>query len=143
MKAPLTIKFKKLNPNAVVPRFTRIDDAAMDVTSTDSAVISPGCIRTLSTGIAAELPPGHWVKLEQRSGLAKHGLAVLGGVIDGNYRGEWKVMLLNTGPTTVLVKAGERIAQAALHYRPEVVVQEVQELTETGRGDAGFGSSGK
>jgi dUTP pyrophosphatase len=98
----------------------------------------------ISLGIATEMPYGYFGKIMDRSGLAaKQGLTVLGGVIDNDYRGEWKVVLLNTTQFQMTVKAGDRIAQVVFLPYGHFEVNEVECLTDTERGEDGFGSTGR
>lgn len=97
----------------------------------------------INTGIAHELPAGYFGKVYGRSGLAKNGIISVGGVIDENYRWAINVGLLNTSMLPVEIKEGDRIAQYAIHKVEECKRDEVEELSETVRGDQGFGSSGR
>jgi len=99
--------------------------------------------RTIPTGLAMAIPKGYYGRVAPRSGLAhKHGIVVLGGVIDPDYRGEINVMLLNTGGDPFYIEHGDRIAQIILErvITPEITL--VEELDETERGEGRFGSTG-
>ena len=114
--------------------------AAIDVT------IPPGEWRVVPTGLAMAIPDGWEGQVRPRSGLAaKHGITVLNapGTIDADYRGEIKVPLINHGPEAFVVTRGERIAQILFAPAPAVDLVVVEELSEGGRGDAGFGSTGR
>lgn len=94
-------------------------------------------------GISAELPEGYYGRIADRSGLAaKHGFTVLAGVIDNDYRGEWKVILLNTGEFGVPIHCGTRVAQVILTPYGDFNVEEIQQVSDTNRGAGGFGSTG-
>ena len=96
------------------------------------------------TGLKMAIPDGYGVVFRDRSGLAaKHGIHVLGGVIDSSYRGEWLICLLNTSNRPYQIIEGDRIAQAVVIPEFSLNFKEVNELNETYRGEKGFGSSGK
>ncbi len=138
------IKVKRLKDNAVLPRYVREGDAAMDLVSTEDYVVEPGKRVLVSTGIAMSLPEGYLSYIWGRSGLAlKKGIAVLGGVIECTYRGEYGVIVLNTGDEDFEIKAGDRIAQVVIQPVVTAEVEEVDELGESVRGDGAWGSSGR
>ena len=102
------------------------------------------CRSKISTGIACQIPKGHYGQFFGRSGLAdKWGVAVLGGVIDCTYRGEVKIILMNLGEKELSVKPGDKIAQMVILPVPEITVEEVISLDESERGLNGFGSTGQ
>jgi len=137
------LKVKKLHPEAKPPVRKREGDAGLDLYSVEEVVLKPGERRAVSTGVAVEIPPGHFGLVKDRSGLAlKEGLHCLAGVIDENYRGEVKVVLINLGEQEVRLPKGSRIAQLLIIPYAKVSVVEVGELSETERGERGFGSSG-
>ena len=121
-------------------------DAGLDLHAAEQAVLGPGERASVGTGIAIEVPPGHGALVLPRSGLAdRHGIALVNapGLIDSGYRGEVRVLLLNTDrsePFTVSV--GDRIAQLVLVRVETPAVVEVDELSDSERGQGGFGSSG-
>ncbi len=137
----------KLKENAVVPTRAHPGDAGLDLYSTETAHLGPGERWSVGTGIALEIPEGHAGLVLPRSGLAReHGIAMVNapGLIDAGYRGEVRVLLLNTDPAeTVRIEAGARIAQ--LVVTPIAIADpiEVGELTDSARGDGGFGSTGR
>ena len=103
----------------------------------------PGERAIIETGFAWHIWPGYVGMIRPRSGLAaKHGIDVLAGVIDSDYRGEVRAMLINHGAATVAIKAGDRIAQMVIQEYARMVPVEVDELTGTERGSGGFGSTG-
>jgi dUTP pyrophosphatase len=107
--------------------------------------IAPGMTVLVPTGISVEVPEGHEAQVRPRSGLAlKHGITVLNtpGTIDSDYRGEVGVILINHGRETFTVKRGDRIAQIVFSAVAEAVLEEAEELEETGRGAGGFGHTG-
>jgi dUTP pyrophosphatase len=136
----------KLKDNAVVPTRAHPGDAGLDLYSTEIAHLGPGERWSVGTGIALEIPEGHAGLVLPRSGLAReHGIALVNapGLIDAGYRGEVRVLLLNTDPAeTVRIEAGARIAQLVLTPVAIAAPVEVTELSDSARGDGGFGSSG-
>jgi dUTP pyrophosphatase len=132
----------------MIPRRMHPGDAGMDLCWCPADGARPaGLWGEFPTGLALEIPPGYFLLVKERSGLARrHGVKVLGGVIDAGYRGELIVML--AVPTTetwaaMALSPGDRIAQALLLPVVELEVQEVEALSETQRGSGGFGSSGR
>jgi dUTP pyrophosphatase len=141
------LRVHRLDADAKLPRRAHPGDAGYDLCALEDLVLGPGERAMVRTGIAIELPDGHAGWVVPRSGLAaRHGIALVNapGLIDAGYRGEVKVLLLNTDPAAdFAVAAGDRIAQlvVAAVAAPEVV--EVEVLSETARAEGGFGSSGR
>jgi dUTP pyrophosphatase len=137
----------KLKDNAVVPTRAHPGDAGLDLYSTEEAHLGPGERWSVGTGIALEIPDGHAGLVLPRSGLAReHGISLVNapGLIDAGYRGEVRVLLLNTDPAeTVRIEAGARIAQLVLTPVAIAAPVEVTELSDSARGEGGFGSSGR
>ena len=139
----VTLKFKKLTEDAIIPKYSRENDAAIDLHTVEDYTLEPNERHAFKTGIASAFPPGFVLLYRGRSGLAfKKGINPLAGVIDADYRGEHLVILHNTGSEALEIKKGDKVAQALLIKLPEVNIQEVENLDETTRGEAGFGSSG-
>jgi dUTP pyrophosphatase len=144
--APDALRAVRLDPRAVLPTRAYPGDAGLDLYSLEQVVLAPGERASVRTGVAVEIPPGYAGLVLPRSGLAaRHGIALVNapGLIDSGYRGELQVLLLNTdrGATCVLA-AGDRIAQLVLIAVATPAVVEVEELTDSERGQGGFGSSG-
>ncbi len=136
-------KIMKLNPNAILPQQATPGSAGYDLYAVESYTIRPGDIVTIPLGFSTELDWKIHGRIESRSGMAIKGLVVLTGVIDCDYRGEWKVIMQNTTRDSVhQINAGDRIAQVV--FRPTVypVFETVEKLTDTARGTGGFGSTG-
>lgn len=137
----------KLKEEAILPSRAHAGDAGLDLYACESAHIGPGERWGVGTGVGVEIPEGHAGLVLPRSGLARdHGIALVNapGLIDSGYRGELRVLLLNTDPAeTFRVEPGDRIAQLVLTpiATPEPV--EASALTESARGEGGFGSSGR
>jgi len=137
----------KLNDDATVPSRAHPGDAGLDLYACEAAHLGPGERWSIGTGISVQIPDGHAGLVLPRSGLAReHGIALVNapGLIDSGYRGEVRVLLLNTDPAeTFRIAPGDRIAQLVVApiALPDPI--EVDALTETARGDGGFGSSGR
>ena len=143
----LEIPVVRLDPGLPLPGYAHPGDAGLDLLAREDAVIRAGGGRALvPTGIAVALPPGYAGFVLPRSGLAlKHGITVVNspGLIDCAYRGEIKVVLLNTDPTDDYpIRRGDRIAQLVVQAVSEVAWREVTELDGDDRG-GGFGHSGR
>ncbi|MEM5832108.1 MAG: dUTP diphosphatase [Candidatus Aenigmatarchaeota archaeon] len=136
------LKVKKLSESAKLPERKRVGDAGLDLYCIESFEINPKEIKLVSTGIAVEIPKGYVGIIKDRSGLAIKGLHVLAGVVDENYRGEVKVVLINLGDEKLSIEKNSRIAQLLIIPYLNCDVIEVNELSESNRGEKGFGSTG-
>jgi len=141
------VKFKKLNPDAIIPDYAHEGDAGMDLYSIQNDTIAPLSWKLIPTGLACELPSGTEGQVRSKSGIAlKNGVFVLNtpGTVDENYRGEIGVILYNLNTTTPFeVKKGQKIAQYVINQVEYVETVEIaEELSSTDRGAGGFGSSG-
>lgn len=137
------VKVKKLKENAVIPSYAHPGDAGMDLCSTEDYIVPAGKRQLVSTGISMELPDGYWANIRGKSGLAyKKGISILGGVIEYTYRGEYGVIVLNTGDEDFVIKVGDRVAQVIITPVATADVEVVEELSDTSRGEGGFGSTG-
>jgi dUTP pyrophosphatase len=135
---------KKLNAQAILPTRSHEQAAGWDLYSTTSTTINPHGRAIVNTGIAVELPVGTVGLIRDRSGLAaKHGLTVLAGVMDSDYRGEYLVVLHNTTDAPYLVAQGDRIAQLIILQTPTITLTEKEELSTTLREEGRFGSTGR
>ncbi|MFH0808642.1 MAG: dUTP diphosphatase [archaeon] len=138
------IKVKKLKENAVVPRYAHAGDAGMDLFSTEDYVVQVGKRVLVSTGIAMELPEGYFASIRGKSGLAlKKGICILGGVVEHSYRGEYGVVVLNTGDEDFVIKVGDKVAQVVIAPVATAEVEVVSELSDSVRGEGAWGSTGK
>jgi dUTP pyrophosphatase len=127
-----------------IPQYAHACDAGADITASEKVTILPRERTLISTGVRLEIPEGHVGLIWPRSGLAvKKGIDCGAGVIDSNYRGEIKVLLFNHSDNEFLIKPGDRIAQILFQKVERVEFQSVNQLNETPRNDAGFGSTGK
>jgi dUTP pyrophosphatase len=144
----LDIPLKRLDPDVAVPAYAKPGDAGLDLCAAESITLLPGGGRALvPTGMAIAIPEGYAGFVQPRSGLAlKHGVTCLNtpGLIDSGYRGELKVLLINTDPNEPFeIARGERIAQLVVQRVEHVVFREVDELDESDRGEGGFGHTGR
>lgn len=137
-------KVQLLNDKAKVPTKANENDAGFDLYSSIDTVIPPKQRKTVSTGIAIQMPEHLAGLIWPRSGLSvKQGIDVLAGVVDSGYRGEIMVCLYNTSDEVVGINTGDRIAQIIFQEVPRVIMEVHDSLGSSQRGDNGFGSSGK
>lgn len=143
----MELRVAKLKDEAALPSRAHEGDAGLDLYASEPAHLGPGERWSVGTGIALEIPAGHAGLVLPRSGLAReHGIALVNspGLIDAGYRGEVRVLLLNTDPAeTFRIEAGDRIAQLVIAPIALAEPVEVGALSESARGDGGFGSSGR
>jgi dUTP diphosphatase len=137
---------RKVRPDAVLPTRAYDGDAGLDLSAAEGVVLAPGQRAVVGTGLAVAVPEGHAGFVQPRSGLAaKHGITIVNapGLVDSGYRGEVKVVLLNTGDQPFAVEPGMRIAQFVVLPVAAVELVEVADLPDTERGERGYGSSGR
>ncbi len=144
----LQVPVVRLDPELPLPEYAKPGDAGIDLRAREAITLNPGGGRALiPTGIAVAIPQGYAGFVQPRSGLAlKHGVTCLNtpGLIDAGYRGELKVLLINTDPTEPFeILRGERIAQLVIQAVEHVDFVEVEELGESDRGEGGFGHTGR
>lgn len=142
----MRLNVRRVDRRARLPSRAHPDDAGLDLCALEGVTLAPGARAEIRTGIALEIPAGHAGLVLPRSGLAaRHGIALVNapGLIDAGYRGEVRVLLLNTDRASEYrVSAGDRIAQLVIAAVVAASVTEVSVLTDSARGAAGFGSSG-
>lgn len=143
----IDLSVQRLDPDLPLPRYAKDGDAGCDLLSAVDITLDPGGGRALvPTGLAVAIPEGYAGFVQPRSGLAaKHGVTCLNtpGLIDSGYRGELKVLLINTDPSAAFtITRGERIAQLVLQAVEQANFVEVGELPASDRGAGGFGSTG-
>lgn len=165
----LNVKIKRLNPDAVIPQYAHDYDAGFDLVATEDVNVEPGETVKVPTGLAFELPAGYEMQIRPRSGVTlKTKLRVQLGTVDAGYRGEvgvivdnvsckgkgvsyvgnldYKITYLPQGErrpfNTIIIRKGDRIAQAVIKRVEHAQFIEVDTLSETARGEGGFGSSG-
>lgn len=137
------LRVKKLARSAKMPTKENPDDAGIDIYSNESYALKPGERHMYATGISVEFPAGFVALLWDRSGLGSKGIHRLAGVIDSGYRGEWKVVLLNTTDKPYEIKRGDKIIQCLLQQFEPVKIVPAKKLGGSARGAKGFGSSGR
>ena len=141
----IELPVQRLRAEAVVPQRAYAGDAGLDLAACERHELRPGERAVVATGLAVAIPEGHAGFVQPRSGLAaRHGLTVVNspGLVDSGYRGEIRVVLLNTDRRAAfVVEPGMRIAQLVVLPVPELAPVEVHELAESDRGARGFGSS--
>ena len=141
----IELPFQRLRADAVVPSRAYAGDAGLDLTACERVELGPGERRLVGTGLAVAIPEGYAGYVQPRSGLAAaHGVTIVNtpGLVDSGYRGELKVILLNTDAhETFVVEQGMRIAQLVVLAVPGVDPVVVDELPGSERGERGFGSS--
>ena len=141
----IELPIRRLRPEAVVPERAYAGDAGVDLVACERVELAPGERAVVGTGLAVAIPEGFAGFVQPRSGLAaRHGITIVNapGLVDSGYRGEVRVVLLNTDrQEPFVVEPGMRIAQLVVLAVPEVELVEVEELPATERGVRGFGSS--
>lgn len=139
------IFFKKLTPEAIIPSYKTTGAAGFDFHSTEDITIRKNEVSLVPTGLSVEIPEGYELQVRCRSGLAaKSGAFLVNGIgtIDSDYRGEVKVIMSTCLDQPLEIRKGDRIAQGVLTKAKQAEILEVGELSETARGDGGFGSTG-
>jgi dUTP pyrophosphatase len=145
----MEINLLKSSKNATTPDRKTVYSAGFDLYASEDCVIDPGERKLVNTNIQLSIPPGYYGKIESRSSLALSIIDVSAGVIDSDYRGDIKVLLVNNRKFDYLqdnrlyIKTGMRIAQLIFLKHETPIFKEVSVLDETVRGDRGFGSTGK
>ena len=131
-----------LDPGALMPLRSYPNDAGLDLFSREEKIIMPGESAVFDTGVHVELPKGTFMKLESKSGLnVKYGIVSHGGVIDQNYRGSIAVKLYNHGDKPYMIRKGQKIIQGIIQPYLSPALELVEELSDSDRGSAGFGST--
>lgn len=137
----MELKIKKMDKKAKLPT-TQKEDVGYDLYCTDLEKLDNGLLLA-KTGIAIELPRGYWAQIENRSSMGSKGISVHGGIIDNGYRGEIMVMLNLHNSNNIKIEVGDKIAQLIIRKEIKFPIYEVENLTESERGEKGFGSTGK
>lgn len=141
MEAPI-ILLKKVHPDAKTPLYATDGSAGCDFYSVEEITLQPGETKKIRTGIALEIPPGYFMRMEGRSGFSAKGIIKAGGVIDSDYRGEIHIILYNGTKEPFPITKGDRIAQGTFIEVLQAHFHEVGELSTTDRGTGGFQSTG-
>ena len=139
----MLIRFQKILAEAIIPHYAHQGDAGMDIFSVEEDIIKAGERKNIRTGIKMELPEGFVGLVWDKSGLAlKNGIKTMAGVIDAGYRGEIGIVLVNLSGQDYKIEKGQKIAQMLIQKVERAEIEDTQELSETKRGDGGFGSTG-
>ena len=145
-RSSMIVQIQRLDKGLPLPQYAKVGDAGMDVFSAIDCVLAPGERAVVPTGIAIALPEGYVCLAHPRSGLAaKNGISIVNapGTIDSGYRGEIKIILINTDlAESFEIKRGDRIAQLVFQKFESARFYEVDSLPESQRGAGGFGSTG-
>jgi dUTP pyrophosphatase len=143
----MKVKIKKLNKHAQIPAYKTLHSAGADIFACldQELILKAGEIQLVPTGFSLEIPEGYEVQIRPRSGMAISGISIPNapGTIDADYRGEVKIILINLGKNDFTIKNGDRIAQMVLAKVEKAEFAVEEELSETGRGSGGFGSTGR
>ena len=138
------LKFKKLKSEVQLPTYVHKGDAGMNIFSLEDKILEPGERYIFQAGFTTEFSDDYVVIIKDRSGLAaKQGITILAGVIDSNFRGEYGIIMLNTGDQPHEVKKGDKIAQMLIMPVATAEIEEANELSDSNRGDGRFGSTGR
>ena len=137
------MKIVKMSEKATIPSKGTPTAAGFDLYSAKTITIWPKTREVVPTDLKIELPRNSYGQIAPRSGLALKGLDIGAGVIDQDYRGNLKILLINNGTTSYEVREGERVAQLLVKPILNPTIKTMEELTESTRGDRGFGSTGK
>ncbi|UCG65462.1 MAG: dUTP diphosphatase [Deltaproteobacteria bacterium] len=141
------VKRSDSHPDLPLPFYQSDGSSGLDLQAaiTQEITLQPGDIRLIPTGLSISFPKGYEAQIRPRSGLAlQHGLGLVNspGTIDSDYRGEIRVIAINWGKEPLTIKRGDRIAQIIISRVSRAIIEEVQELDPTERGEGGFGHSG-
>jgi len=140
----MKIKIKKLNPKAKLPNYAHPGDVGLDLYSMEDYTLEPGERKIFPVGFSLEFPAGYAAIVKDKSSLPKnHGLHTMGGVFDAGFRGEYNVLLINLSQEACEIKNEQKIAQLVIIPVEIASLVEVDELSDSARGDGAFGSTGK
>lgn len=137
------IEILRQTPEARLPVRAHADDAGLDLFALEDVNLPAGAGRKVRTGIALAIPPKHVGMICDRSSMAAKGVKTAGGIIDSGYRGEVQVIVWNISGQAIQIRHGEKVAQMLVIPIATPAVQEVTQLSETTRGEGGFGSTGR
>jgi dUTP pyrophosphatase len=139
----ITIKVKKLKPEAKLPSYAHPGDVGMDLYSLEEKTLAPGEHHLFLIGIAIEFPSGYGGIVKDKSSISKAKLHILGGVFDAGYRGEYSIHLVNLGKESYTIEKGDKIAQLVILPVEIAKIEETDTLSESVRGAGHFGSTGR
>lgn len=140
----MEIKIKKLNPEAKLPSYAHPGDVGLDMHSVEDYELKPGERRIFFCGFALEFPDGYAAIVKDKGSLPKNGgIHTMAGVFDAGYRGEYNVHLINLSQDTYQIKKGDKLAQLVIFPVVIADLKEVDELSDSTRGEGRFGSTGR
>ncbi len=140
----MKLKVKKVHSDAKLPHYANAHDAGMDLFALEEVIVKKGEIARIRTGISLEIPEGYVGLCWDKSGLSmNHGIKTLAGVIDSGFRGELVVAVINLGNEDYTFEKGHKVMQMLVQKIETVEIEEAEELSDSDRGEKGFGSSGK
>lgn len=137
------VYFLPVTAGVRIPEKGTPDSAGFDLKASEDTVIEPYAITTIPLGFSTSMPSNIHCRIESRSGMALRGAVVLTGVIDADYRGEWKVIMRNFNKDPLIIVKGDRVAQAVFRETLRIAFSMASELSESRRGAGGFGSTGQ
>lgn len=138
------LKIVRLDKTMKMPAFAHDDDGGFDLYAAKTITIQPGERISIPSGLRMEIPYGFVGFIWDKSGLShKHGLKTFGGVVDAGYRGEVMIGIMNLGAEPYTFEKNHKVAQISIQRREEIKIEEVEELSDSERGEGGFGSTGK
>lgn len=139
----MKLKIKKLQTDAILPSYAKKGDAGMDIFASENLTLNPGERGIVKTGISVEFPEGYVFLVWDKSGISsKTGVTTLAGVIDAGYRGEIGIAVINLGQESYTFEKGKKVAQGLIQPVVEAEIEEVDILSDSARGEDGFGSTG-
>lgn len=140
----MKLRIQKLREDAHIPTYAHVDDAGMDIRTPERVVVPAGERVIIPTGLAFELPPQTVGLVWDKSGLAaRYGITTLSGVLDAGYRGELKIVALNTSRDDYTFESGDKVTQLLIQPIVHPEIEETDALGESDRGTGGFGSTGR
>jgi dUTP pyrophosphatase len=139
----MKLKIKKLHDDAVIPQFAHSYDAGMDMFAVEEVVIQKGEMVKIRTGLALEIPDGYVGLFWDKSSVGSKGIKTFGGVIDSGYRGEVMVVVKNLSDSEHIFHKGDKVAQLLIQKVEHPDIEVVEVLSDTTRGEGGFGSTGR
>ncbi len=140
----VTIKWKRIHQDAVIPSYVHEGDAGFDFTSIEDVALTPYARKIVKTGLKVEIPAGYEMQIRPRSGISLKTPVLIAnapGTIDSGYRGEVGIIVLNNSASKYKIEKGEKIAQGVIKEVVPVIHIEADKLSETMRGEGGFGST--
>lgn len=139
----LKVKIKRLSPEVVLPRYAHPGDVGLDVYAREEKTLAPGEHQIFFLGFSLEFAEGYAGIIKDRGSLARAGLHTMGGVYDAGYRGEYNVHLVNLSNQSYTIAVGDKIAQLVLVPVARAELEEVEELSDSSRGEGRWGSTGR